>query len=54
VIFFKGYYLSVYNEQTEHYKIHIVNDIPTTEYQEYDVPAGYSVFVRRATVYFKV
>ena len=53
-IFFKGYYLSIYNEQTEDYKRHIINEIPTTKYQDYDVPAGYAVYVRRATVYFQV
>jgi len=53
-IFFKGYYLSIYNEQTEDYKTHIDNDIPTTKYDDYEVPAGYTVYVRRATVYFKV
>ncbi|OCK90171.1 uncharacterized protein K441DRAFT_666598 [Cenococcum geophilum 1.58] len=53
-IWFKGYYLSIYNEQTEHYKTHIVNKTPTTEYENYTVPAGYSVYVRAATVKFEV
>ena len=53
-IWFKGYYLSIYNQQTEDYKTHIDNDIPTTEYEKYEVPAGYTVYVRRASVYFEV
>jgi hypothetical protein len=53
-IYFKGYYLSIYHEQTGHYDTHKVNEIPTTEYQTYEVPAGYTTYVRRASVYFKV
>ena len=53
-IWFKGYYLSIYNQQTEDYKTHIMNKPPTTTYESYKVPAGYSVYVRVATVYFKV
>jgi hypothetical protein len=53
-IWFKGYYLSIYNQQTEDYKTHIVNKSHTTEYKSYTVPAGYSVYIRAATVYFKV
>jgi hypothetical protein len=51
-ICFKGYYLSIYNEQTEDYKTHIVNETPTTEYVEYQVPAGYTIYIRGASVYF--
>jgi len=53
-IWFKGYYLSIYNEQTEDYKTHIMNKPPTTTYESYTVPVGYSVHVRAATVYFEV
>jgi len=54
VIFFKGYYLSIYNQQTEESKTHIDNEAPTTEYERFEVPAGYTVYVRRASVYFEV
>lgn len=55
-IWFKGYYLSIYNEQTEHYETHIdnANGSPTTVHEKYKVPAGYSVHVRGASVYFEV
>ncbi len=53
-IYFKGLYLSIYNQQTGHEKTHEDNKSPTTEYVEYEVPAGYTVYVRGATVYFEV
>jgi hypothetical protein len=55
-IAFMGYYLLIYNKQTGHYATHIdnANVTPTTEYLEYDVPAGYSVHVRGGSVYFTV
>ena len=53
-IWFKGYYLSIYNKQTEDHKTHIDNIIPMTEYEPYEVPAGYTVYVRGATVKFEV
>jgi hypothetical protein len=52
-ISFKGYYLSIYNKQTSHYATHIDNQIPTTEYEKYSVPTGYTVYVRGATVKFE-
>lgn len=52
-ICFKGYYLSVYNQQTDDYKAHINNETPTTEFCEYLVPAGYTTFIRGGTIYFK-
>ncbi|KAJ6019952.1 hypothetical protein N7499_004136 [Penicillium canescens] len=52
-IFFKGYYLSIYNQQTDDYKAHINNETPTTEFCEYLVPGGYTTFIRGGTVYFK-
>lgn len=53
-VWFKGVYLSIYNEQTEDNKTHIDNETPTTEYKSYTVPAGYSVYVRGGTVKFDV
>jgi hypothetical protein len=53
-IWFKGYYLAIYNEQTGDYKTHITNNPVTTTYESYTVPAGYSVHVRAATVKFEV
>jgi hypothetical protein len=49
---FKGYYLAIYNEQTGDDKTQIINKPATTTYKSYEVPAGYSVEVRGATVYF--
>jgi len=51
-IWFKGHYLSIYNEGTEHLSKHISLDIPTTTFERYEVPAGYTVCVRASTVYF--
>jgi len=53
-ICFKGLYLSIYNQQTEEYATHMDNEIATTEYLEYDVPVGYTVYIRGASVYFTV
>jgi hypothetical protein len=53
-ILFKGYYLAIYNEQTEDYKTHKMNKPSTTIYEGYTVPAEYSVHVRGATVKFEV
>ncbi len=53
-IYFKGYYLSIYNEQTEDYATHKDYKSPTTEYEKHEVPAGYTVYVRGASVYFEV
>jgi hypothetical protein len=54
-IWFKGYYLSIYNEQTEEeYKTRIINNPPTATYERHKVPVGCSVHVRGATVYFEV
>lgn len=52
-IYFKGHYLSIYNRKTYHYKTHVDNATPTTEFCEYVVPAGYTTYVRGGTVYFK-
>lgn len=53
MIYFKGYYLSIYNEKTEHYHTHIDNETPSTEYEAFQVPAEYTVYVRGASVYFQ-
>lgn len=53
-IWFKGYYLSIYNKQTEDYKTYIVNKIPTTIYKGYEVPIGYTVYIRVAIIKFEV
>jgi hypothetical protein len=44
----------IYNKQTEHYDTHIDNDHPSKKYEKYKVPAGYTVYVRVAKVYFEV
>lgn len=55
-ISFKGYYLSIVNKETGQYATHIdnIDTGPTTEYGDYNVPAGYTTYVRGANVYFKV
>ncbi|OJD11469.1 hypothetical protein AJ78_07775 [Emergomyces pasteurianus Ep9510] len=53
-ICFKGRYLSIYNKDTEHYTTHEVHDHPTTDYKPFTVPAGYTTYVRVASVYFKL
>jgi hypothetical protein len=50
--YFKGYYLAINNETTGRYATHKSNSTATTEYEKFEVPAGYSVYVRGATVYF--
>lgn len=52
MINFKGYYLSIYNRDTDDYKTHINNASPTTEYCEYTVPAGYTTYIRGGNAYF--
>lgn len=56
IIWFKGYYLSIVNKQTGNYATHIdnANGSPTTVHEKYKVPAGYTVYVRGASVYFEV
>jgi hypothetical protein len=50
-IYFKGEYLSIVNQETNDRKTFKEN---ISEYQEYEVPAGYTCYVRGASVYFKV
>ncbi|KAJ9486743.1 hypothetical protein VN97_g6581 [Penicillium thymicola] len=52
-IFFKGLYLSIYNQQTDEYETHIDNLVATTEYSNHVVPPGYTTYVRGGTVYFR-
>jgi len=51
-ISFKGLYLSIYNEATDHYAAHEVLEAPLPEFREYLVPAHYSVFIRVGDVAF--
>jgi len=51
-IYFKGHYLSIYNEQTGDRLKHINLEVPTTTFEAYEVPAGYTVSARVCTVYF--
>ncbi|OCK98015.1 uncharacterized protein K441DRAFT_545363, partial [Cenococcum geophilum 1.58] len=51
---FKGYYLLIYNKQTKHYETYIVNKTSITKYKNYTVLTRYSVYVRAATIKFKV
>jgi hypothetical protein len=50
IIFFRGEYISIYNEQTEH-QLPPGDDV--TEYAEYKIPRGYTCEVINATVFFK-
>jgi len=53
-ICFKGRYLLIVKEETDERKTFEDNDTPTTKYVEYDVPAGYTTYIRGASVYFKL
>jgi len=53
-IWFRGLYLSIYNQETEHYATHINTNDPATESERFNVPAGYTVYVRGGTVRFEV
>lgn len=48
---FKGKYILIVNEETDH-QVAFEEDV--TEYREFEVPAGYTCYVRGATVYFNV
>jgi hypothetical protein len=50
-ICFKGEYLSIYTEQTEHRKTLQEN---VTGYLEFEVPPGYTCYIIGASVYFKL
>jgi len=52
-IFFKGRYIAIYNEATQHRWAYEDHDTPTTEYKEFKVPAHYTCYIRVASVYFK-
>ncbi|KAF2105288.1 hypothetical protein BDV96DRAFT_509609, partial [Lophiotrema nucula] len=51
-IWFKGIYLSIVNKKTNDTKTHIDNQIATTKYRPHKVPAGYTTYLRGASVYF--
>ncbi|KAF1840883.1 uncharacterized protein K460DRAFT_194047 [Cucurbitaria berberidis CBS 394.84] len=54
IIYFKGVYLSIVDKATNKVGTHIDNEVPTTEYDPYKVPAGYTCYVRGASVYFQL
>jgi hypothetical protein len=49
-IYFKGEYLSIYNETTAHRHTFGEN---IAEYTPYEIPPGYTCYVRGASVYFQ-
>jgi len=51
-IYFKGIYLSIVNQETGDEKTSEENKIPTTQFVGYEIPAGYTCYVRGATVKF--
>jgi len=53
-IFFKGLFLQIANQNTNDEITREDHTTPTTTYAEYEVPVGYTCYVRAATVYFKV
>jgi len=53
-IWFRGHYLSIYNNETKHHETHIDTAVPATTSAKYKVPAGYGVYVRGGTVSFEV
>lgn len=52
-IYFKGVYLSIVNKDTNHTKTHIDQEVPAADHLPYEVPAGYTTYVRGANAYFK-
>lgn len=53
-IYFEGKYILIVNEETDDQKTFEDNEIPTTESKPYEVPAGYTCYIRVASVWFKV
>lgn len=53
-IYFKGWYIEIVNKETNDVKTHIDNEAATTQFEPYEVPAGYTCYIRGASVYFKV
>jgi len=53
-IHFKGIYLLIVNEGTGDQKAYEDNSEATTEFEKYDIPAGYTCYIRGATVFFDV
>ncbi|EGP82435.1 uncharacterized protein MYCGRDRAFT_51621, partial [Zymoseptoria tritici IPO323] len=53
-VYFKGVFLSIYHEERDEYKTHKDHVSPTVTYEPYEVPAGYTVYVRGACVYFQI
>jgi hypothetical protein len=52
-IYFKGVYLSIVNKDTKETKETIDVKAPAADHHPYQVPAGYTIYVRGANVYFK-
>ncbi|PTU19014.1 hypothetical protein P175DRAFT_0342056 [Aspergillus ochraceoroseus IBT 24754] len=50
IIHFKGEYLSIYNEKTEHRHTFKEN---IAEFTSYEIPPGYTCYIRGASVYFQ-
>jgi len=53
-IYFKGWYIEIVNKETNDVKTHIDNEVATTEYGPYEIPAKYTCYIRGATVYFEI
>jgi hypothetical protein len=52
-IYFRGLYLSIVNKDTNDVKTQVENTTATTQYKAYEIPAGYTCYIRGASVYFK-
>lgn len=52
-IWFKGVYISIVNEVTNHNIKKIVAEVAEEEHKPHRVPAGYTTYVRGANAYFK-
>jgi len=50
---FKGKYISIVNQETNDQIAFEDNEIPTTKYKPYKVPAGYTCYIRVASVWFE-
>jgi len=52
IIWFKGVYLLIVNTDTDEQEAYEDNWQPSTEYQKYEIPVGYTCYIRGASVYF--
>ncbi|KAF2007398.1 hypothetical protein P154DRAFT_420713, partial [Amniculicola lignicola CBS 123094] len=53
IIYFKGFYISIVNKETNNTITYKDNENPITIYIPYNIPAGYTSYIRGGTVYFK-